>query len=77
MYRDNGLNVTLNEVENHDHYDLILDVDVALTKIREFEIKQIDPRNEVSALLFSESPEFKEKVYNALKDPLWKIDRSV
>ena len=74
VYRDSGIDVTLTEVENQDHYDLILNADLSLTKIREFEISQIDSNNEFSNLLYMESPETRDMYYEMLKNPIWRYN---
>lgn len=45
IYKDSGLNVTLDVIENHDHYDVILNSYLSLGIIRSFEIQNICPNN--------------------------------
>jgi hypothetical protein len=74
IYKEKGFDVSLSLNENHDHYDLVLDPHLALDRIREHDLRQISPHNDLSRLLHINPIETRDRLFTELAKPEWKPD---
>lgn len=72
IFRDIGYDSHMFELEYHDHYDLSLNTEFSLSRIREMEVREIKPDNEVSRALFLDGFEHKSSLITFLSSDLWK-----
>lgn len=72
LYKEKGFDVSLTINENHDHYDLVLNPHLALDRLREHELRLVDPQNDLSRLLYMLPLSARDELHAELAQPQWK-----